>query len=124
MSEIGVPHHAERDDHKRIGVVIAIIAVIMAVMGALAKNEANIMIVKEVQASNGFAWYQAKRQRSHMNELELRRTQLDLAGNPNDAQRKLLEESQARLKSKNAEYEKENDEIRGGAERDKQAAEI
>ena len=107
MSGHEVPHHAENQDQKRIGIFIAVLAVIMAIVGALAKAEANKMIVKEVQSSNGFAWYQSKRQRSYMNELEIRRADFELAGNVNEAQRKLLEESKAKYKAKNAEYEKE-----------------
>ena len=124
MSEHGIPHHAESHEHKQIGIFIAVLAVIMALVGALAKNEANKMIVKEVQASNGFAWYQSKRQRGYMNELEIKRADFELAGTPTEAQRKLLEESKAKLKAKNAEYEKENDEIRSKAEADKQTAEL
>jgi hypothetical protein len=122
MSGVGVPHHAENPEHKQIGIFIAVIAVIMAIITALANNEANKMIVKEVQASNGFAWYQAKRQRSYMNELEIKRADFELAGNLSEAQRKVLEETKAKLKSKNAEYEKENDDIRVQAEAEKKAA--
>ena len=122
MSGHGVPHHAANEDHKRIGVFIAIVAVIMAIVGALAKQQANEMIVKEVKASNEFAWYQAKRQRSYMNELELKRIDVELAGSPIEAQRKLLEAQKAKLAAKNAEYETENKDILTGAEADRAAA--
>ncbi len=108
MSGHGIPHHAENAGHKKIGIVIAIIAVAMAVVTALANNEANKMIVKEVQSSNGFGWYQSKRQRSYLNELELKRIDFELAGGVSEAQRKLLEQQQAKLTAKNAEYEGEN----------------
>ncbi|MBI3417650.1 MAG: DUF4337 domain-containing protein [Verrucomicrobia bacterium] len=123
MSGAGIPHHAENDEHKRIGIIISVIAVIMAVVAALAKGEANTMIVKEVQASNGYAWYQSKRQRSYVNELELKRIEFDLAGTPGEAQRKLLEEQRAKLKAKNAEYESENKGIVASADADKKIAE-
>ena len=122
MSGHGVPHHAANEEHKRIGIVIAIIAVGMAVVTALAHAEANKMIVKEVQSSNGYAWYQAKRQRSYLNELELKRIDFELAGSPTEAQKKMREQQQAKLKAKNAEYESENKEILAGAEADKLAA--
>ncbi len=119
------PHvHADNPEHKRIGIFIAVLAVATAVIGSLAKMEVNRMIVKEVHSSNGFAWYQAKRQRSYMNELEIKRADFELAGNVTDAQRKILEETKSKLKAKNAEYEKENDEIRVKAETDKQIAEV
>jgi Domain of unknown function (DUF4337) len=123
MSGSSVPHHVENRDQKKVGINIAVIAVLMTIMAACANNEANRMIVKEIESSNGFAWYQAKRQRSYLNELELRRIQIDLSGNPTDAQRKLLEESQAKLKAKNAEYEKESAGIQSKAEADKRDAE-
>ncbi len=111
MSGIGVPHHAENEGHKRVGIFIAVLAVVMAIVSALAKAEANSMIVKQVEASNGYAWYQAKRQRTYLNELEFRRIEIDLAGAPSAAQRALLEEQRSRLKAKNAEYETEGKEI-------------
>ena len=122
MSGIGVPHHAEHEHHKRIGIVIAIIAVLMAVVTALANSEANKKIVKEITSSNGFAWYQSKRARGYVNELEIKRIEVDLAGNPTEAQRKLLETQRAKLQAKNAEYETENKDILAGAEADKREA--
>ncbi len=124
MSGHGVPHHAENREQKKIGIIIAVIAVVMAIVAALTNNEANHMIVKEIQSSNGFAWYQAKRQRTYLNDLELKRIDVDLHGNPTEAQHKLLEESAAKLHAKNLEYEKENEEIRSRAEADKQDAEM
>lgn len=81
------------------------------------------MIVKEVKASNGYAWYQAKRQRSYANELELKRIEFELAGTPTDAQRKIIEEQKSKLAAKNAEYETENKDILVIAEADRTAAE-
>src|SRR5262249_43915870 len=69
------------------------------------------MIFKEVKASNGFAWYQAKRQRTYMGQLEIKRIDFELAGAPTEAQRKLLEPQKAQLIAKNAEYDKENEGI-------------
>ena len=123
MSDIGVPHHAEQQGQKHIGIIISVIAVLMAVVAALAKGEANTMIVKEVQASNGYAWYQSKRQRSFINELELKRIDFELAGAPSDGQRRLLEEQRVKLKAKNVEYETENKGIVAAADADKKTAE-
>src|SRR6266850_7817611 len=121
---VEVPHHVEKEQHKRVGVFIAVVAVIMAVISALARNAANQIIVEEVQASNGFAWYQAKRQRSYMNELEIRRVDVELAGNITEAQRKALEANKAALTAQNAKYAKENEEIRTLAESHGSAAKI
>jgi hypothetical protein len=122
MSGHGAHSHSDNPEHKRVGVFIAVIAVVMAVVGALAKQQANEMIVKEVKASNGFAWYQSKRQRSYSNELELKRIDFELAGQVTDAQRKILEANKARFLAKNAEYEGENKQILDGAEADRRAA--
>ena len=124
MSHNEVPHHAENHEQKRVGIFISVLAVIMAVVTALANNAANEMIVKQVEASNGFSWYQSKRQRSYMNELELGRIERDLAGAPNDVQRKLLEDTRARLKNKNSEYEKENEVINQNSKHSSRLAEI
>ncbi len=115
MSGHGIPHHAENHDQKQIGIFISILAVLMAVVSALANNAGNQKIVKQVEASNGYAWYQSKRQRSYMNDLEIERITRDLAGNPTAEQRKLLEAAQEKLRKKNAEYATENDEINAKA---------
>ncbi len=122
MSGHGSHSHSDNPEHKRIGVFIGVIAVVMAIVGAFAKQQANEMIMKEVKASNGFAWYQAKRQRAYVNELEVKRIDFELAGQVNDAQRKLLETNRAKFIAKNAEYDTENKEILSGAEIDRDAA--
>jgi hypothetical protein len=119
-----LPHHAENPEQKRIGIFISVLAVVMAIVSALAHQQANQMIVKEVKASNGFAWYQAKRQRSYANELELKRIEFELAGTPTDAQRKIIEAQKAKLAAKNAEYETENKDILLIADADRDAAAI
>ena len=124
MSEVEVPEHVDKDEHKRIGVFIAVLAVLMAVISSLGKNQANQMIIKEVQASNGFAWYQAKRERMHLNELEIRRAEFELAGNPNDAQRRALVDTKTKLKAKNAEYEKQTEDIKAKADEATAAADL
>ena len=124
MSDHGLPHHAENAEQKRIGIFISILAVVMAVIAAATSLHANQMILKEVKASNGFAWYQAKRQRSNANELELKRIEFEQAGNLTDAQRKLLEGQKTKLAAKNAEYETENKEILAAAEADRAAASV
>ena len=119
-----LPHHAENPEQKRIGIFISVLAVVMAIVSALAHQQANQMIVKEVKASNAFAWYQAKRQRSYANELELKRIEIELAGTPTDAQRKIIEEHKSKLAAKKAEYETDNKEILVIAGADRKAAEV
>lgn len=117
-----LPHHAENPQQKYVGIFIAVLAVIMAIVAAVTNQQANEMIVKEVKASNGFAWYQAKRQRSYANELEIRRIEFELAGTPSEAQRKMIEAEKVELAKKNAEYKAENEGIQDGAKADRVAA--
>ncbi len=112
MAEVEIPHGEGKAGEKQIGIIIAIIAVVMAVVGSLGNNAANDRIIKAVESSNGYAWYQAKRQRSYVNELELKRLAVDLAGNPAAAQREAMTRLSAELQSKNAEYLAENDKLR------------
>lgn len=123
MSGVGHHPHPQNEDQKKIGIFISVLAVVMAVVSAFAKAEANKMIVREVEASNGYAWYQAKRQRTYMNDLELKRIEIDLAGTVSDTQRRLLEEQRSKLKAKNAEYDAENKDILAQSEAKKRDAE-
>src|SRR5690242_1747537 len=120
MSGHGAAHsHSDNPEHKRVGTVIAIRPVIIAIVPSLTNQQANRMIVKEVKSSNGFAWYQAKRQRSYMNELEIKRIDFLLAGdNLAPAQKAQIEKTKAELEKKSSEYKKENAEIEAGAKAD------
>lgn len=123
MSE-GLPHHAENPEQKRIGIFISVLAVIMAIVSAATGQKANLMIADEVKASNGFAWYQAKRQRTFVNELEIKRIDYELAGTPTEAQRKMIEAQKVKIAAKNAEYEAENQGILTEANASKTAAAV
>lgn len=124
MADIEIPAPEGRKDEKQVGIIIAVIAVLMAIVGSLANNAADDMIVGEVKSSNGFAWYQAKRQREYLNDLELRRIEIDLLDSPSPARRAALEKFAAQLKAKNLEYRPENEEIRATAEQDAASAKI
>ena len=124
MSEVEVPHHVQNDEHKRVAVFIAALAVLTAVISSLGKNQANHLIVKEVESSNGFAWYQAKRQRSYVNEVELQRIDVQLAGTLTEGQKTLLEQMRNHLRAQNSKYEKEGEEIQAKAKADNEAAEL
>jgi hypothetical protein len=115
MSEIP-HHHSDNPEQKKVGLIIAVLAVVLAVIGSLAKDAANQMIVNEVKASNGFAWYQSKRMRSYLNELELDRISAQESGAITDPQRELLAKQKTKLTSKNAEYKSENEDILKKAE--------
>ena len=77
MGDIEIPAPEGKKDEKQVGIIIAVIAVLMAIVGSLGNNAADDMIVGEVKSSNGYAWYQAKRQREYLNDLELRRIEVE-----------------------------------------------
>lgn len=110
MAEIEIPHEGNKED-KKVGIKIAVIAVVMAIVSSYGKNAANDMIINEVKASNGYAWYQAKRIRSALNEQAIVQMDLDLLGNPTEAQREAMGKLKKKLQEKNAEYKKENEDI-------------
>jgi hypothetical protein len=121
MGDIEIPAPEGRKDEKQVGIIIAVIAVLMAIVGSLGNNAADDMIVGEVKSSNGYAWYQAKRQREYLNDLELRRIEIDLLDSPSSTRKAALA---AQLRAKNVEYRPENEEIRATAERDAAAAKV
>jgi Domain of unknown function (DUF4337) len=111
MPEVEIPQETGSKEDKRVGIKIAIIAVIMAIVSSYGKNAANDMIINEVKASNGYAWYQAKRIRGALNDQASSQIELDLLGTPTDGQREAMGKLKKKLQEKNAEYKKENDEI-------------
>ncbi|MBI5801997.1 MAG: DUF4337 domain-containing protein [Verrucomicrobia bacterium] len=111
MPEVEIPQEAASKEDKRVGIKIAIIAVIMAIVSSYGKNAANDMIINEVKASNGYAWFQAKRIRGALNDQAIAQIDLDLLGHPTDAQREAMGKLRKKLQEKNAEYKKENDDI-------------
>lgn len=111
MAEVEIPTESSNKEDKKVGIKIAIIAVVMAIVSSYGKNAANDMIINEVKASNGYAWYQAKRIRGALNDQAVSQIDLDLLGSPTDAQREAMLKLKKKLQEKNAEYKKENDDI-------------
>lgn len=111
MPEVEIPTEAGNKEDRKVGIKIAIIAVVMAIVSSYGKNAANDMIINEVKASNGYAWYQAKRIRGALNDQAISQIDLDLLGSPTDAQREAMGKLKKKLQEKNAEYKKENDDI-------------
>ena len=124
MADIEIPAGNGRKDEKQVGILIAVMAVLMAIIGTLGNNAADDMIVGEIKSSNGFAWYQAKRQREYLNDLELRRIAIDLTDSPSAARKAALDAAAAELRARNQEYRTENEEIRRTAELDGIAARV
>lgn len=111
MAEVEIPTEAGSKEDKKVGIKIAIIAVVMAIVSSYGKNAANDMIINEVKASNGYAWYQAKRIRGALNDQAIGQLDLDLLGTPTDAQREAMGKLKKKLQEKNAEYKRENEDI-------------
>ena len=124
MPEIEIPHGEGGKHEKPVGIVIAVLAVIMAFFGSLGNNAANERIANEVQAANGFAWYQAKRQRAYTGELEIKRLSIELLGNRNDEQKAAIEKFIAELKAKSEGYDKQEAEIQAKARKNAAEAKV
>lgn len=124
MSEIEIPRPEGRQNERQVGIIIAIVAVVLAVFGSLGNNAANDRIVSEVKASNGYSWYQAKRQREALNDLELKRIAVELASAPGPERKAALIRLQEGLQSKVQEYRQENGAILEQAGLARKAAEI
>lgn len=65
-------HELEERSHdgqnRKIGLLISILAILLAVCGALGRKAENIVIVARVDASNTWAYYQAKKLRGYQSE--------------------------------------------------------
>ncbi len=123
MPEVEIPENVKDDHEKRIGLTIAIIAILLAVVSSLGKDEDNEKIVAEVKASgfevkasNGFAWYQSKRNRQGMNDLFIEQLKIDALGSTTPAQLAAMKKTEEKLAAKNAEYKEENEKILKEAE--------
>ncbi len=124
MHDIEIPEDLKDRRERQVGLTIAILAILLAVVSALGNEQDNEKIVKQIESSNGFAWYQSKRIRSGMNELQMEQMKIELAGQPSAAQREAITNLETRLTAKNEEYKVENEKILKEAEAAKQAAEI
>ena len=123
MPDIEIPEEAKDRQERQVGLTIAILAILLAVVSALGNEQDNEKIVKQIEASNGFAWYQSKRIRAGMNELMMDQMRVELAGSPTASKKEAIAKLEARLSAKNAEYKTENDKILKDAEEAKKLAE-
>lgn len=123
MSEIEIPEEAKDRRDQLIGLTIATIAILLAIVSNLGTDADNEKIVMEVKSSNSFAWYQSKRIRAGMNELLIERMKIDAVGAVSDGQRSAMEMLEAKLLAKNLEYKDENEKILKDAEHEKKEAE-
>lgn len=107
--------NSQEGESRRIGLLISILAIVLAVCGALGRKAENHVIVSRVDASNTWAYYQAKKERGFISE-----TTSDLAGLIATAGNEKVKEASQELlnhyKEKRTKYEDESKEIAEKAE--------
>jgi hypothetical protein len=99
----------EKSGSKWVAVYIAILAVALAITGMGASNAMKDMLSNNIEASNLWAFFQAKTIRKTAVDATADQLGLILVANPNmpDAARKQLEDMIKRYKSASARYESE-----------------
>lgn len=104
-AEVEVPHDEHDPFVKKVGLSVAIFAVILAVAGAGGKNAGKDMMSAQIDASDTFAWYQAKANRDVLYTQE--KESLEQVAEPTEKQKQRL----AHVTKKLTEYEKEKKEL-------------
>jgi hypothetical protein len=110
MTDVEIPtEEIHSDSDRRVGLVISILAVLLAVVSALGSKSDNDEIVGRVNASNTWAYFQAKKNRSFQLELNQDLLRTLAPSNPKaEALLKRYEETVSR-------YKTEGEEITGQA---------
>ena len=60
--------NSQEGDNRRIGLLISVVAIVLAICGALGKKAENHVIVSQVNASNAWSYFQAKKERGYLSE--------------------------------------------------------
>ncbi len=113
---VGLPEPAAADKtfERRVALVTAIIAVVMAFSALGGSNSTKEMLLAQQQASDQWAFYQAKVIREHLYRTQAEQAKVALLAQgktmPAEA-RRALEEVQARFEAEAARYAKEKNEI-------------
>lgn len=94
----------ERDRDKWIGVYIGILAVVLALCTMLGGNAAKDATQRNIEASNTWAFFQAKNMRRHVIRVQVDQLELMLAGNA-----AMPEETKAAINAKIASYKKQDE---------------
>jgi hypothetical protein len=125
MAEVEVPDphevHEKAGDPftKHVALCVAVYAVALAVSALGGNNAAKEMMMAQQQATNQWAYYQAKVHRENLYLLEAEKLELELevrgAGLSSD-DRKRLETVRAKYAKKAADYKHEKEEIKTKAE--------
>jgi hypothetical protein len=105
-AEPEVPHDEHDPFVKKVALSVAIFAVILAVAGMGGKNASKDMMSAQMDASNTFAWYQAKSQKEVM--YTQKKESLEEADKLSEQQKQRLDLVTKKL----AEYEKEKADLK------------
>lgn len=108
--------------NRKIGLLISILAILLAICGALGRKAENFVIVSRVDASNTWAYFQAKKARGYQSETThdiVRLFGQTTTGAQREAAEKLSEQYEARHKK----YDEESEKIAKEAEAHTQDAE-
>ncbi len=118
MSWTGIPDDLKDAAEKHIGQAIAIVALLLAVVSSLGKDEDDERIVSELKAArqedkapNGFARHRSKRDRQGMHDLFIEPMRIEAPGSATPAQTAAMKEAEKRLAAKDAGYRDENEKM-------------
>ena len=93
-----------KDREKWIGVYIAVLAVMLAICSMGGGNAAKDATIRNIEAANTWAFFQAKNMRRHVLRVQVDELDLQLASNPN-----IPEAAKAAITSKIADYNKQEE---------------
>jgi hypothetical protein len=110
MAELELPEPPKDGKEKEIGLVIAIIAIVLAVNTAFGNKAGDDEIIARVEASNTWSFYQAKRIRRAQTELTQDLVKLDTIGEDGE-ERKFAEKLLSEYKEEIRRYKLEGDTI-------------
>ena len=110
INEERAEHEADDKFRNKAALLIAALAAILAIGGLGGGNATDDMVASNIQASDTWAFYQAKNQRQTMYELEVDRLKAVLAtGAPSPAERASIEQRIADYEATIARYDSEPD---------------
>lgn len=98
-----------RERDRWVGVYIGVLAVMLAVCSMGGGNAAKDMTLKNIEAANTWAFFQAKNMRRHVLRVEVDDLSLRLKAEPD-----LTPEGRAAIEAKIAEYKKQDDILTAG----------
>ena len=102
-----------RERDRWTGVYIGVLAVLLAICAMGGGNAAKDATLKNIEAANTWAFFQAKNMRRHVLRVQVDEMQLTLASEPN-----LPPEARSAIEAKIAEYKKQDDVLTRDPERE------